>query len=176
MAQQGIRGDPAPPALYIHSLKEQLRGLKTTFPTGLEDNVSIYLAYWHAEISSYKIGLSKSPTLSHFLSRDFDRLEYLHSCLIAVKSFFNTWLSVPVNMCHWLTVPMITHFIWSLGVLQLLATFEHPDWNLEWARKTISFTDILDKHAKKFTQVKSVLGLDPVLRLAKTSSRTAHGG
>lgn len=123
--------------------------------------VTIPLAYWHAEISLYKVGLSKSPALSHFSSHDFDRLECLHSCLQAVKSFFDTWFKLPVAMSHCLSVPMITHFTWSLGVLQLLATFDHPDWNIEWARETISFTDILDQLAKRFAQAKTSLGLDP---------------
>lgn len=62
---------------------------------------------------------------------------------------------------------MITHFTWGLGVLQLLSTFDHPDWNLEWARATISFTDVLGKLAAHFGQAKVVLRLDPHISAAE---------
>lgn len=94
-------------------------------------------------------------------NHDFDRIHYLHNCLQAVKSFFDTYLSLPISKLHCLSVPIITHFTWSLGVLQLLATFQHPDWNLEWARSTISFTDILGTLSDKYAQAKATMGLDP---------------
>lgn len=123
--------------------------------------VAILLAYKNAEISLYKIGLSKDPALSDISNHDFDRIGYLHTCLQSVKSFFDIYLNLPLNKTHCLSVPIITHFTWSLGVLQLLTTFKHPDWNLEWARSTISFTDVLGKLSEKYGQVKAALGLDP---------------
>ena len=92
---------------------------------------------------------------------DFDRIHYLHTCLQAVKSFFDSYLRIPTSRLHCLSVPIVTHFTWSLGVLQLLTTFDHPDWNLEWARSVISLTDILDQLSEKYSQAKTTLGLDP---------------
>jgi hypothetical protein len=123
--------------------------------------VAIHLAYKNAQICLYKFGLSRSPTLSNLSNHDFDRIQYLHTCLLAVNSFFDIYLNLPTSKLHCLSVPIITHFTWSLGVLQLITTFEHPDWNLKWARSTISFTDILGRLSDKYAQVKAILGLDP---------------
>lgn len=123
--------------------------------------VSVVLAYRSAEISLYKIGLSKSSFLSVFDSRDFDRIEYLYSCLQAVKSFFDAFLGMPIGKLHCLAMPIAGHLISSFGVLQLLTTFNHPDWNLEWAQATISFTDTLGRLAENYSKVKMTLGLDP---------------
>lgn len=119
------------------------------------------LAFKNAEISLYKISLSKSPAFLDISNRDFDRIQTLHSCLQAVKSFFDIYLNLPISKMHCLSVPILTYFTWSLGVLQLLTTFEHPDWNLEWARSAISFTDVLGKLSDIYGQVKSTLNLDP---------------
>lgn len=50
---------------------------------------------------------------------------------------------------------------WNLGILQLLSTFEHPDWNPEWAQTTLSFTEVLALLAERYGKAKNALGFDP---------------
>jgi hypothetical protein len=50
---------------------------------------------------------------------------------------------------------------WNLGILQLLCQFDHPDWNLDWARETLSFIKVLDQLQERYSNVKDVLGIDP---------------
>jgi hypothetical protein len=37
--------------------------------------------------------------------------------------------------------------------LQLLSTFEHPDWNLAYVRETICFMEVMDKLIERFIKV-----------------------
>lgn len=49
----------------------------------------------------------------------------------------------------------------TMGTLHLLHTFVHPDWNLTAVRESLSFPDLFKLLAERFSQAKSVLGLDP---------------
>lgn len=50
---------------------------------------------------------------------------------------------------------------WNLAILQMLSTFEHPDWNVSWLRETINFPELLGKLATNLSEVKAALNLDP---------------
>ncbi len=114
----------------------------------------------------YKIGLSKSRALSSFSNRDFNRLEFLYACTEAVRSFFDAHLGIPANKYHAMPMHLHMHLTWNMGVLQMLSTFEHPDWNLAWLRDSISLSDVLGKLAGTLSSVKATLNFDP-----KTSAR-----
>tara|TARA_R110002060_G_scaffold14952_10_gene20942 strand:- start:40 stop:447 length:408 start_codon:yes stop_codon:yes gene_type:complete len=60
-----------------------------------------------------------------------------------------------------MSVKLNMDLTWTMGILQLLSTFDHPDWYLPWLRETISFADLLGKLSSIFSEVKAALNLDP---------------
>ncbi len=73
---------------------------------------------------------------------------------------------------------MLAVFTQVHGILQLLSTFDHPDWDLTYVKNTVSFTGTLDKLTERFGQVKFVLNLDPHTTepldlFSKTSKKSA---
>jgi hypothetical protein len=113
------------------------------------------------EVSLYKIGLSKSPSLAAFSNQDFSRLNYLYACVEAIKSFFDTFLTIPISRFHCIPLHTCMQLTWGMGILQLLTTFEHPDWDLAWVRETISFVGMLHRLAGRYEKAKEELGIDP---------------
>jgi hypothetical protein len=69
-------------------------------------------------------------------------------------------LAIPRTEYRCLSTIIFTQITWNLGILQLLSTFEHPDWNLTWVKETISFTGVLGQIGEQFIQAKQGLGLD----------------
>lgn len=90
---------------------------------------------------------------------DFDRIRYLNTCLQAVKSFFDMVFALPEFTGF--SRPIVIYKNWSLEILQMLTTFEHPDWDIQKAKSIISFPDTLGKLSYRYQQVKTTLGLDP---------------
>jgi len=121
----------------------------------------LLLVYDYMEIYLYRIGISPSysPELEPG-TPSFERLELLYSCLRAVKLYFDTFLTIPANKYQTLTLPDICLFRHALFTLYKLSTFEHPDWNLDSCRRTISLSDTLGKLGAQFEQASAVLGLD----------------
>jgi len=174
-------GHPAPPGLYLDSLQDQVKKLGDELTSSLNENskstlhaifvallytvltnvkVSVLLSYHNLEVLLYKVGLSKSPKLYSFTDRDFHRLEYLFSCLQAVKSFFDAFFTIPPAKYHCLSVPMLSHVTWNMGILQLMTTFDHPDWSTTFAKQTLDFVGVIEELAKRFSEVKSAIGYD----------------
>jgi hypothetical protein len=123
--------------------------------------VAVLLSYANIQVILYKFGLSKNPLITGFSSHDFNRLEYLYACLQGVQSFFDILFAIPRREYRCLSTTVFTQITWNLGILQLLSTYEHPDWNITWVRETISFTGALGQIGEQFSQAKAGLGLDP---------------
>ena len=121
----------------------------------------LILDYHNLEISLYKISLAKSESLARFLRQDFNRVEYLFACTEAVRAFSDRLLRIPPNKYHCMSVKLNMDLTWNMGILQMLSTFNHPDWDLTWLRETISFPDLLGKLSSIFSEVKAALNLDP---------------
>lgn len=50
---------------------------------------------------------------------------------------------------------------WNMTILQMLSTFDHPDWNLAWLRESISLPELLGKLSARLLEAKTALDLDP---------------
>jgi hypothetical protein len=128
--------------------------------------------YHAAEIALYEIGLSKSPQLaSSDSSRDFKRLELLYACLQATNCFFEIFFSIPAHNYFSFSVPTWSHLTSALISLQLLSTFDHPDWSLVYVRETLDFLGVLDRLIEQLSKAQSEFhsGESPVL--ARTAQK-----
>ncbi|KAH7410579.1 hypothetical protein BKA64DRAFT_357833 [Cadophora sp. MPI-SDFR-AT-0126] len=151
----------APPVLYLKALQREMNHLRADFSVEMENDPFLLLNYHNLEVSLYKIGLARSESLSAFTTQDFNRLEYLFACTEAVRAFFDGLLRIPANKYHCISVKLNMDLTWNMGVVQMLSTFDHPDWDLAWLRQTISFPELLGKLSSTFSEVKAALTLDP---------------
>lgn len=67
---------------------------------------------------------------------------------------------MPVERYHCITTIMYTQLTWNLAILQMLMTFEHQDWDLNWARSECNIYEILDQLADRYSRARYVLGFD----------------
>ncbi|KAH6714240.1 hypothetical protein BKA61DRAFT_576209 [Leptodontidium sp. MPI-SDFR-AT-0119] len=151
----------APPVLYLKSLETEIKSLRVELSAEIENNPFLLSHYHNLEVSLYKIGLARSESISAFTTRDFSRLEYLFACLEAVRAFFDAFLSIPASKCHCMSMKLNMDLTWNMTILQMLSTFDHPDWNLAWLRESISLPELLGKLSARLLEAKTALDLDP---------------
>jgi hypothetical protein len=113
---------------------------------------NILMHLYHVEESLYEVALSRSPALSTS-THDFPRLEMLYACLQSNKLFLETFFAIPEYHYPSLSLASWTQTTHSLMILQLLSTFDHPDWNLNYVRDTIDFMEVMDKIIARFHKV-----------------------
>ena len=121
--------------------------------------------YYHVEESLYEVGLSRNPVVSDCYSHDFHRLEMLHACLQSTKMFFETFFNIPECRYTCFSIASWTQVTHSMLILQMLSTFEHPDWNLAYVRNTIDFMEVMDKMIDKFRRVEGQVFVRTVSKL-----------
>ncbi|KAG4443063.1 hypothetical protein IFR05_001459 [Cadophora sp. M221] len=151
----------APPILYLKSLESEVKSLRDELSAEMENNPYLLSHYHNLEETLYKIGLARSESISAFTTRDFSRLEYLFACSKAVRAFFQTFLSIPATKYHCMPMKLHMDLTWNLSILQMLSTFDHPDWNLAWLRESINLPELLGKLSVRLLEAKTVLDLDP---------------
>lgn len=88
-------------------------------------------------------------------------MEILFACQQAVKYFFEKIVTVPVTEYHCMPIHCMMQLTWNMGVLQMLSTFDHPEWNLAWMRESLSFSEVLQHLVDRLSKVKEALNFDP---------------
>ncbi|KAH8596656.1 hypothetical protein B0O99DRAFT_104002 [Bisporella sp. PMI_857] len=140
----------------INAFRESLRDLKKALPPELEHNPVILVHYHAAESLVYEAGLFKTLRNTHVNGPDLYRVELLSACLQANKDLFEIFFSIPVNHYFSFSVPFWSNFSAGLIILQMLCSFEHPDWNLEYVHQTYDFGRVIDRCIEKFDLVNEV--------------------
>ncbi|CZS94996.1 uncharacterized protein RAG0_04795 [Rhynchosporium agropyri] len=151
----------APPILYLKALDSEVKSLEANLSVELGNSHFLRLHCLNIRSSLYKIGLVKSEHLSAFTNRDFNRLEHLFACAEAVRAFTDVYLGVSASDYHTMPIKAYMDLTSNLGILQMLSTFDHQDWNVDWLRETISMPEVLGLLSARLLEVKSALNLDP---------------
>ncbi len=126
--------------------------------------------YHIAEVSLYEAGLCKSPLATDAVP-NFKRLELLCACLQASKSYFEIFFSVPVVNYIALSMPSWSHLTYSLAILHILSSFDHPDWNLVYVRETIDFGAVLGRLIEQLDSVNTLVGYEKIDMFSPTARR-----
>jgi hypothetical protein len=107
----------------------------------------------------HEIGLSSNKSLFD-LTPGFQRLESLYACLQATKSWFDLFFSLSPTLYPSLPIQVLAQMSHAIVTSYRIATFEHPDWDLEMARQTVNPSIILNQIVENFSQVKDLASLD----------------
>lgn len=110
---------------------------------------------YSVEISLLEIGLYDRHDTSGI--QRLRHLDQLSDCLTAVRTFFNRWLELP-NLVY-ANLPIVA---WAQAVNAIMATsrlvlLDRPDWDLEYAREVVNFSENLEKVASRIEDATSTL-------------------
>ena len=81
--------------------------------------------------------------------------------------FFETFFAIPESKYTCFSLATCAQLTHSLIVLQLLSNFEHPDWNLVYARETIDFMEVMDKMIGMFSKLDGWIFAHTTAKLAR---------
>ena len=126
--------------------------------------------YHVVEISLYEAGLCQSSLASDAIP-SFRRIELLCACLQAMKSYFEIFFSIPVANYVALSMPSWSHLTYSLNILHLLSSFNHPDWNLAYVRETIDFITVLGRLIEHLDSVNTLVGYGKIDMFSPVAKR-----
>lgn len=100
-----------------------------------------YLAF---EIVLNEHALAPAATMPEDLLLSNQRVKLLTSCLYAVKSLVDIWLSMPP--CDVYDLTCATQFEGALAIIALykLSTFKHPSWDHDEVKSVLDFSALLD--------------------------------
>ena len=140
---------PLPLQLYVKMYRQDLRAYLSTLPDTTTSDEFFNLHLLGAEVTFYEsiIHLPTSQTGT------IDKVEALHSGLIAVQTYFSSFLAQ-----YSTTMPSIPYFYWmriihALGVLTKLSFLQLEGWDLQYVRSTVPFCDLIDRLNAKLWQV-----------------------
>jgi hypothetical protein len=127
--------------------------------------------YYHAtEASLYEIGLSKQQQQIINSGPQFQRADALYACLQATKSLWDAFFTIPTRNFFNFSIMTCSNLSISMIILQLLCTFEHPEWNLTRVREVMDFNKLIDRLTACFNKVQTEPGcedMDLFGRMAK---------
>lgn len=111
-------------------------------------------------MSIYKVGYSKSPQLV-FSDQGFERLECLHACLQTLKNFFEVFQALSPSNYHRHPTVMMKLVSRAHVILEVLGSFQHPEWDLDYSNSILSFSNVLLVFADRMESASSALGFQP---------------
>lgn len=173
---QDIQADRAPLNFRIKAFEPQLAELTAQISTVIHSNgkahfflspflifqlaqvlksrvtVSVALHCLHAKICLYASAL-QTPVEKKSSSPDISHLDYLYTCLRAVKEFFDLLLSIPPAAFVSLSLPTFVQISHSLNCLFLLSIFDAPGWDKMAVRTVVDLPLVADRLAVHLGQV-----------------------
>ncbi|KAL4901454.1 hypothetical protein BDW74DRAFT_181742 [Aspergillus multicolor] len=145
-------------AAYLKSLQAQLRNRKSEIPAELT-NKSLLLEIHATEMLIHNIGFIAAP--ESFSAQSNERFECIHACLLATKSWVETFLTLPpieyVGFCSLMYANMIRCLI----TLYRLSTCDYPEWDPALLHETVNTSWVLEETSRRFAQVMTDVSLDP---------------
>ena len=130
--------------------------------------------YFHAaEASLYEIGMHKQQQQA-IDGLQFNQVDSLYPCLQATKSLWDAFFTIPTAEFLNLSIMTVSNIISSLILLQLLCTFEHPEWNLSHVEEVMSFNKLVDRLIDSFNAVQQEAGFEDVDMFGRMAKKLCY--
>ncbi|KAE8150257.1 hypothetical protein BDV25DRAFT_140027 [Aspergillus avenaceus] len=153
----GYNASPQSP-WYLRSLQQQLRSFKSNVPDELANNKILLLELYNAELKIHEIGFSPAPEA--FPAQSNLRVDCLQTYMLAVKSWLDTFLTIPPAEYVGISALMYTSMTNCFVGLYRLLTFEHAEWDHGLVQESVNIPQILEEMAGNFARVKEAASLD----------------
>ena len=136
-----------------------VRVIYHSFP-GLSNNLAeVVLAHLYStELTVNEIALSQVPITSDH--SDLQRVDSLYACVESVKSWFETFFTIPPNAYIGFPFSIFSQLVRCLVTLYRLSTLDDPAWDKSGVQKTADLLVILDQVINNMEQVSVLAGLD----------------
>ncbi|KAL5333965.1 hypothetical protein BJX70DRAFT_379631 [Aspergillus crustosus] len=167
----------APRSLYLKTLRRQLDELRASIPAGLPQIDTLRIHAHYVELYIAQLGYSithppppplprSGPTPSHSPSigtnpstnpsntntnttEIFSRLTTLWQSVLAIKSWLDTFYTLPASALPSLPFHFWSQLIFTITLLKYLSTLTDPDWDCEAVRNKVhllvALGDILER-------------------------------
>jgi hypothetical protein len=105
------------------------------------------------EINILEIGLFDERTPNNNGQIQTRRhLDQLYSCLLATKSFFDSFFQIPISIYTMLPFSVWSQFACAIFTASKLVLLDCLDWDLEQAREVLDFPTIVGEVSKLFQE------------------------
>ena len=122
------------------------------------------LQLFATQLAIHEIALSGDPQIR--VQHDgaslpsMSRLRHLHGCLIAIKSWTDTFFALTPGELRGIPTFSILQFRHCMGMLFILTTMDDPSWNKADIRATVDVLAIIDRLCAVFRKVAEASGID----------------
>ncbi|KAL4867935.1 hypothetical protein BDV12DRAFT_170576 [Aspergillus spectabilis] len=147
MDYTGVGDASAPRSLYLKTLRRQLNEVRSSFPTDLPqiDILTTHAHYVDLYITQLCYSLSRAPPpVPHSVQPNttntneiISRLSTLWHSLTAMKSWLDTFYTLPPSTLLSLPFHFWSQMILTITLLKYLSTLADPDWDREAVRDKV---------------------------------------
>ncbi|KAL4875005.1 hypothetical protein BJY04DRAFT_224448 [Aspergillus karnatakaensis] len=143
----------APRMLYLKTLQRELDEIRCSFPTDPQqiDILSLHAHYVKLYINQLGYTITRSAPPSHPFSSAkptsdeiFPRLTTLWSSLTSIKSWLDTFYTLPPEKLPTLPFHFWSHMVLTITLLKYLSVLQDPDWDRDLARREVHLLEALD--------------------------------
>ncbi|KAK6832954.1 hypothetical protein PG987_007648 [Apiospora arundinis] len=153
------REKAASPSIFVKAYLDSLEQVKRELtPDVLQDDL-VTTNIQSTKILIYELATYHQPP-AVYSGFEYRRIEYLHSCLQATKSYldkFHTLDAAAIPVC---CSSVLFHFACTMKVLYRLLLLEDPGWDRVDARKECDIIYHLEQAASKFEQAHLAAEID----------------
>ncbi|KAK7966151.1 uncharacterized protein PG986_000428 [Apiospora aurea] len=153
------REKAAPPYLLVKAFLDSLQQVKEGFSPEVLQNDVVITNIQSTRILIYELAVSHQPP-SVYSGFEYRRIEYLHACLQATKSYLDNFRVLDASSIPMCCSSILFHFACTMKVLYRLLLLEDPGWDRAAARKEADIVYYLEQAAAKFEQAHQVAGID----------------
>ncbi|KAK8017637.1 Zn2/Cys6 DNA-binding protein [Apiospora rasikravindrae] len=153
------REKTAPPYILVKAFLDSLQQVKEGFSPEVLQNDVVITNIRSTRILIYELAISHQPP-SVYSGLEYRRIEYLHACLQATKSYLDNFRVLDAASIPMCCSSILFHFACTMKVLYRLLLLEDPGWDRVAARKEADIVYYLEQSAAKFEQAHQVAGID----------------
>ncbi|KAL4964280.1 Zn(II)2Cys6 transcription factor domain-containing protein [Aspergillus stella-maris] len=142
----------------LKSLEGQLRAVRTQIPPYLLENKTIAMELLYTDATIHQIGFNAAD--APFSIQSTHRFTCIYSCLQAVKSWVETFLSLPPGSYIGLSTLNHNEMMRCLMNICRLAICDHPEWDGTLLHENINVSVALEETSKRFAQARGAAGME----------------
>lgn len=144
----------APVAMHIKAVRDNMESFWRSLPPSIQQNRMMTMSYASNSVFLYEPSFYKAlfPTTS-FAYDSSQRLDLLHSCMVACKKLLDEYLERPMSAYYGTSVADLAPLGRGISSLLKLCVLEEPGWDLGTVRQTANLNYYFEQLLEKFSQV-----------------------
>ncbi|KAL4953936.1 hypothetical protein BDW69DRAFT_164202 [Aspergillus filifer] len=142
----------------LKSLEGQLRDVRSQIPADILENKTILMEILYTDATIHQLGFNAADV--PFSIQSNRRFTCIYACLQAVKSWVETFLSLPPEYYIGLSTLNHNEMMRCLMNICRLAICDHPEWDGTLLHENINVSMALEETSKRFAQAREAAGME----------------